>query len=286
MARRWRTAGRVAAIGVLAFLLSACLKLDVDLQVNADNTVGGAIIFGVDKQLLELSGSSIEDVLDTTAPIPEDVEGVTTEPFEDDRFAGQRFTFEGVPLEEFSSGDLAITRDGDVFTVNGVLDLSSGLSGATGLSGLSGPFGNPEELFRNAEMRVRITFPGEVTEANGEVDGNSVTWVPVVGERLEIQATASAVDSGDSNLTLLLIIGAIVLAAAIAIGIVMSRRRAAPAAAGAADPAAGEGTAPAPPGQASPPPMSPTPQPPPSPPPPTSSPPPSPPSPPSPPPPD
>lgn len=268
MARRWRTAGRVAAIGVLALLLSACLKLDVDLQVNADNSVGGAIIFGVDKQLLELSGSSIEDVLDTTAPIPEDVEGVTTEPFEDDRFAGQRFTFEGVPLEEFSSGDLAITRDGDVFTVNGVLDLSSGLSGATGLSGLSGPFGNAEELFRNAEMRVRITFPGEVTEANGEVDGNNVTWVPVVGERLEIQATASAVDSGDSNLTLLLIIGAIVLAAAIAIGIVMSRRRAAPAGAGPAGPAAGEGIAPAPPSQAPPPPMSPTPPSPPSPPPP------------------
>lgn len=262
MARRWRTAGRVGAIGGLALLLSACLKLDVDLQVNADNTVGGAIIFGVDKQLLELSGSSIEDVLDTTAPIPEDVEGVTTEPFEDDRFAGQRFTFEGVSLEEFSTGDLAITRDGDVFTVNGVLDLSSGLSGATGLSGLTGPFGNPEELFRNAEMRVRITFPGEVTEANGDVDGNSVTWVPVVGERLEIQATASAVDSGDSNLTLLLIIGAIVLAA-IAIGIVMSRRRAAPAAAGPAGPAgpaAGEGMAPAPPpGEAPPPPMSPPP---------------------------
>jgi hypothetical protein len=259
MARRWRTAGRVAAIGVLALLLSACLKLDVDLQVNADDTVGGAIIFGVDKQLLELSGSSIEDVLDTTAPIPEDVEGVTTEPFEDDRFAGQRFTFEGVPLEEFSSGDLAITRDGDVFTVNGVLDLSSGLSGATGLSGLTGPLGNPEELFRNAEMRVRITFPGEVTEANGEVDGNSVTWVPVVGERLEIQATAGAVDSGGANLTLLLIIGAIVLAAAIAIGIVMSRRRAAPAAAGTAGPS-GEGTAPAPPpGEAPPPPMSPLP---------------------------
>ena len=265
MSRRWRTAGRVAAIGVLALLLSACLKLDVDLQVNADNTVGGAIIFGVDKQLLELSGSSIEDVLDTTAPIPEDVEGVTTEPFEDDRFAGQRFTFEGVAIEEFSSGDLAIQRDGDVFTVNGVLDLSSGLSGATGLSGLTGPSGNAEELFRNAEMRVRITFPGEVTEANGEVDGNSVTWVPAVGERLQIQATASAVDSGDSSLTLLLIIGAIVLAAAIAIGIVMSRRRAAPAAAGPAGPASGpagpsgEGTAPAPPGGAPPTPTSPAP---------------------------
>jgi hypothetical protein len=270
-------------MGGLALLLSACLKLDVDLQVNADNTVGGAIIFGVDKQLLELSGSSIEDVLDTTAPIPEDVEGVTTEPFEDDRFAGQRFTFEGVPLEEFSSGDLAITRDGDVFTVNGVLDLSSGLSGATGLSGLSGPFGNPEELFRNAEMQVRITFPGEVTEANGEVDGTSVTWVPVVGERLEIHATAGAVDSGASNLTLLLIIGAVVLAAAIAIGIVVMSRRRPPAAAGPtapAGPAAGEGTAPAPSGQAPPPPrvpIPPTSPPPTSPPPATSPPPPSPP---------
>jgi hypothetical protein len=233
MARRWRAAGRVVAIGVAALLLTACLKLDVDLQVNSDNTVGGSIIFGVDKQLLELSGSSIEDVLETTAPIPEDVEGVTTEPFEDDRFAGQRFTFEGVPLEEFSTGDLVIARDGDVFSVNGVLDLSSGLSGATGLSGLTGPFANPAELFSSAEMRVRITFPGEVTEANGEVDGNTVTWVPVVGERLEIQATASAIDSGgDSRLTLLLIIGAVVIAAAIVIAFVTSRRRAAPAAAG------------------------------------------------------
>lgn len=265
MTRRWRTAGLAAAIGVIALLLSACLKLDVELQVSADNTVSGAIIFGIDKQLLELSGSSIEDVLDTTAPIPEDVEGVTTEPFEDDRFAGQRFTFEGVPLEEFSTGDLVIARDGDVFTVNGALDLSSGLSGATGLTGLTGPFGDPEELFRDAEMRVRVTFPGEVTEANGEVDGNTVTWIPVVGERLEIQATASAVDSGGgSTLTLLLIIGAVVIAAVIAIGIMMSRRRAASSAAP-GGPAADLSSAPPPDEQApSPPPPSPTPPPPPS----------------------
>jgi hypothetical protein len=260
--------GRVAAMGALALLLSACLKLDVDLQVNADNTVSGGIIFGVDKQLLELTGSSIEDVLGTTAPIPEDVEGVTTEPFEDDQFAGQQFTFEGVPLEEFSTGDLVITREGDVFTVDGALDLSSGLSGATGLSGLTGPF-SPEELLQGAEMQVRITFPGEVTTANGEVDGNTVTWVPVVGERLELQATASAIDTGGggSNLTLLLIIGAIVVVAAVAIGILMSRRRAAPVVGGPATPAVG-GPPPAEPpamapGVSAPPPPPPSPPPPP-----------------------
>ncbi|MGH2591725.1 MAG: LppM family (lipo)protein, partial [Actinomycetota bacterium] len=179
MARTWRTAGRVAAIGALALLLSACLKLDIDLQVQADNTVSGGIIFGVDKQLLELTGGSVEDILGTSAPIPEDVEGVTTEPFEDDTFVGQQFSFEGVPLEEFSSGDLVITREGEVFRVSGALDLSSGLDGATGLSGLTGPF-SPEELLQGAEMQVRMTFPGEVTESNGEVDGNTVTWIPVV----------------------------------------------------------------------------------------------------------
>lgn len=263
MARTWRTAGRVAAIGVLALLLSACLKLDIDLQVRADNTVSGAVIFGVDKQLLELTGGSIDDILGTSAPIPEDVEGVTTEPFEDDRFAGQQFTFEGVPLEEFSSGDLLITREGDVFTVSGALDLSSGLSGATGLSGLTGPF-SPEELLQGAELQVRITFPGEVTESNGEIDGNTVTWIPIVGERLELQATASAIDTGGggSNLTLLLIIAAAVIVAAIVVGVLMSRRRAAPAVAGPGEPAAPLPTVPGEPSPPAPPPGPPPPPPP------------------------
>jgi hypothetical protein len=261
MTRTWRTAGRVAAIGALALLLSACLKLDIDLQVQGDNTVSGGIIFGVDKQLLELTGGSVEDILGTSAPIPEDVEGVTTEPFEDDTFVGQQFSFEGVPLEEFSSGDLVITREGEVFRVSGALDLSSGLDGATGLSGLTGPF-SPEELLQGAEMQVRMTFPGEVTESNGEVDGNTVTWIPVVGERLELQATASAIESGGggSNLTLLLIIAAVVVLAAVVIGVVMSRRRAAPAGAGMGEPMApgpmapGEPSPPAPPSGPPPPP--------------------------------
>jgi hypothetical protein len=221
-----RTAGRVAALATLALLLSACLKLDMDLEVSSDDTVSGTMIFAVQKELLELTGGSVEDILGTNSPVPPDIQGVTTEEYEDERFVGQRFTFDAVTLEEFNtSGEadaLTITREGDVFAVSGVLDLSTGLTGATGPTGF-----DAEQFLQGAELRIRITFPGEVTNTNGEVDGNAVTWVPKVGERLELQATASAIGGGGggSSLTLLLIIGAVVVVAAVVIGIVVAQRR-------------------------------------------------------------
>jgi hypothetical protein len=271
----------VAAIGLLAVLMSACLKLDMNLEVSSDNTVSGTVIFAVQKSLLELSGGSVEDILGSDAPLPSDVPGVSVSEYEDDEFAGQEFTFDAVPLEQFNSEDaeaLQIVREGDVFRVTGVLDLSTGLTGATGFTGI-----DPEQFLQGAVLQIRITFPGEVTDTNGTVDGTTVTWAPEVGERLEIRATASALgdggddggvigggggDDGDSNLVLLLIIGGAVVVAAIVTGVVVSRRRSAAAAAAAAAAGAGAppmGAAPGPPPSGAPPPPPPPPGPPPGP---------------------
>jgi hypothetical protein len=243
-----RTVARVAGFGLLALLLSACLKLDMNLEVSSDDTVSGSVVFAVEKSLLELAGGNIEDVLGTDAPLPEDLEGVTVEDYEDDEFAGQRFTFDAVPLDEFNSdGDedqLQIVRDGDTFRVSGALDLSTGATGASGVTGLEGI--DPEQFLQSAELRIRITFPGEVTDSNGDVDGNTVTWTPEIGERLEIEATASAVGGGDSNLTLWLVIGAVVVVAAVVIGVVLARRRGTPAVAAADAGVPGATPAPAP----------------------------------------
>ncbi|HZD16949.1 MAG TPA: hypothetical protein VE669_02290 [Actinomycetota bacterium] len=228
MRGRWRTVARIGAFGALAVLLSACLKLDMDLQVSADDTVSGSVVFALDKGLLELTGQSAEDLLGTEAPVPTDVQGVSTEPYEDDEFQGQRFSFESVPLAQFNQGEepdaLQIVREGDVFRVSGALDLS-GATGATGVPGL-------EDAFQNADLRIRISFPGEVTDANGQVDGNTVTWIPKIGERLEIQATASAIEGagGGSSLTLILIIAGAVVVLAILVGVILARRRGGPTA--------------------------------------------------------
>lgn len=245
MSRRARTAGRVGAFLALAVLLTGCIKLNMDLGINADDTVNGTIVLGVQKELLELTGQSAEDLLGDADLIPTGATGVVVESFEDDEFVGQQIIFEDLPIAEFNSGALGasgatgvtgaggdtlnITREGETFVVTGVLDLSSGLSGATGpFAGTGGA-----QFFENADIQISITFPGEVVQANGEVDGNTVSYVPEFGERLEINATGSAIDNGqaadvvggsDSLLPLLLIIAGVAVVLLVIIFLVVRSR--------------------------------------------------------------
>jgi hypothetical protein len=247
MSRRARTALRIGAFVALVFLMTGCIKLNMNLGINSDNTVSGTVEFGVQKELLDLTGQNVEDLLGSDAPFASNAPGVTVEPFDDGEFAGQRFIFEDLPIEEFNSGGIAgasgatsgagsgdmlqIARQGDTFVVTGVLDLS------TGLSGVTGPFGGTggAKFFESADIKIAITFPGEVLQApGGEIDGNTVTYVPEFGERLEINATGSAVDNGeaadvvggsDSFLPLILIIAGVVLVLLIVLLLVVRSRR-------------------------------------------------------------
>jgi len=247
MYRRARTAWRIGAFVALVFLMTGCIKLNMNLGINSDDTVSGTVEFGVQKELLDLTGQNVEDLLGSDAPFPSDAPGVTVEPFDDGELAGQQFIFEDLPIEQFNSGGIAgasgatsvagagdtlqIARQGDTFVVTGVLDLSSGLSGVTG------PFGGTggAEFFESADIKIAITFPGEVLQApGGEIDGNTVTYVPEFGERLEINATGNAVDNGeaadvvggsDSFLPLILIIGAVALVLLIVLLLVVRSRR-------------------------------------------------------------
>ncbi|HET7234926.1 MAG TPA: hypothetical protein VFK59_00665 [Actinomycetota bacterium] len=240
MRGRLRTVATLGALAAMALLLSGCIKLTMDLQVNSNDTVSGTVQLGIQKELLELSGGSIEDILGSDAPFPSDAPGVTVEEFDDGEFAGQQFNFDSVPIAQFQDQGaeaLSITRQGDTFVVSGVLDMSGGLSGATGL-GATG-----QEFLDSAQIRITMTFPGDVQEASGTIDGNSVTWEPVFGERLEISATASAIDDGDaagapggddgSSILMYVLIGVgVLVVVAIVMFFVMRSRRSAPPAAG------------------------------------------------------
>ena len=236
----------------LVFLMTGCIKLNMNLGINSDNTVSGTIEFGIQKELVDLTGQNVEDLLGSDAPFPSSAPGVTVEPFDDGEFAGRQVILEDVPIEEFNSGgtvgasgatgasgptsgagadSLRIARQGDTFVVTGVLDLSRALSGVTGpLAGTGGA-----RVFESADIRIAITFPGEVLQApGGEIDGNTVTYMPEFDERLEINATGSAVDNGeaadvvggsDSFLPLILIIAGVVLVLLIVGFLVVRGRR-------------------------------------------------------------
>ena len=251
MSRRARTAGRIGAFVALVLLMTGCIKLNVNLGINSDNTVSGTIEFGVQKELVDLTGQNVEDLLGSDAPFPSNAAGVTVEPFDDGEFVGRQVILEDVPIEEFNSGgsvgasgatgasgptsgagdSLQIARQGDTFVVTGVLDLSRALSGVTGpLAGTGGA-----QFFDSADIKIAITFPGEVLQApGGEIDGNTVTYLPEFDERLEINATGSAVDNGeaadvvggsDSFLPLILIIAGVVLVLLIVVFLVVRGRR-------------------------------------------------------------
>ncbi|HEY2966563.1 MAG TPA: hypothetical protein VGJ99_09830, partial [Actinomycetota bacterium] len=250
---RARTAGRIGAFVALVFLMTGCIKLNMNLGINSDNTVSGTIEIGVQKELVDLTGQNVEDLLGTDAPLPGNAPGVTVEPFDDGEFVGRQVILEDVPIEEFNSGgivgasgatgtsgptggagagdSLQIARQGDTFVVTGVLDLSRALSGVTGpLAGTGGG-----QFFDSADIKIAITFPGEVLQApGGEIDGNTVTYLPEFDQLLEINATGSAVDNGeaadvvggsDSFLPLILIIAAVVLVLLIVVFLVVRGRR-------------------------------------------------------------
>jgi hypothetical protein len=222
MTRGRRAASRVLLFGALTFLLTGCLKLTMDLDVAADDTVSGTAVFAFDDDILELAGGTFDDALGGESIVPSDVEGVSVEPYAEDGFTGQEITFDAVPLAEFNQegagGDsLSIVREGDTFVVDGALDLAMEDVPTEGV-----PF-DPQQMFEDAEIRIALTFPGEVSSTNGEVDGTTVTWTPTVGERTELNAVASAVGGGGSNL--LWIVLAVVAVGAIAAAVIVSNRR-------------------------------------------------------------
>jgi hypothetical protein len=225
-----RTTLRLLGIAAMALLLSGCLKLDQALTLNEDDTVDGEIVFAVNRSFLDLAGVSADEFLEQTtegdSPVPEGVE-FETEPYEDDEYIGSRFTFEGAPLSAFENGaadELSITREGDTFVVSGSLDASSEDLDPTGTPGA-------EEILDSFDVRISVTFPGEVEEATGEIDGNTVTWTPSLGETTEISARGSAVASGEIGNPALtwIVIGALVVLAVVVIAVVVGRKKGAPA---------------------------------------------------------
>lgn len=224
MKRPGIAAVKVLTVVALSLLLSGCLKLNMDLTVSSDNKVSGTVIFAVNKQILQATGQTADQLLSGNPIASPSAQGVTTEPYDDGTFVGQKVTFDSAPLSEFGSAAsgsdaLQILREGDQFKVSGAMDLSSSTQQT----------GDPQmdqliqQAMQTADIRLSITFPGGIISSNGKVDGNTVTWEPKIGARTELTAVASAKSSSSSPLILILI-GAGVLVVLVVGAFAMSRR--------------------------------------------------------------
>lgn len=198
--------------------------MDVDLTLDGD-TVDGSMIVAVEKSFLEMAQIGPEDFLEELGADEDIPEGATVEPWEDDEYIGQQAVFTGIDLSEFDDPEfITIDYDADsgTYEVNGAMDMTDMGTEDADLADL--PSGMADAMMDAFDMSVSITFPGEVTEHNGELSGNTVTWTPVVGEVNEIRAVASESSSSGISTGLLVAIGALVVAALAGLGFFLTRR--------------------------------------------------------------
>jgi hypothetical protein len=214
-------AARATGALALALALSGCIKMDVDLTLDGDQA-DGSMIIGVNRALLDLSGESVEDFLAEIDGDEEMIpEGATGRPYEDDVYVGQEYVLSGVDIAEFDNEVVSISHDAEAGTydVRGEMDMTD--------------IGPEAAELGDFDISVSITFPGEVTDHNGTLDGRTVTWTPVLGETNEMRASAR--DGGGSDLPTWLLIAIAVAVVAVLAGLayfLTRRNRATPEAPG------------------------------------------------------
>jgi len=211
--------GRGAGLAALALLCTACVKGDVDLTVRADDHVDGTIVVAVDRSFLPADPAAASALVDQVrsrayAGTPS---GATREPYADARYVGSRVTIRDMSLLDFdrgtTGGGLKIVHEGGRFKLTGTVD-TAGLAPAPGTL----PTADQRRAAASFAVAVRVTFPGRVVSTNGSADGDTVTWRPRLGERLEL--TAEAEDgTGPGWTTLVVAILVLVAAAALALAV-------------------------------------------------------------------
>ncbi len=184
----------VAALAVVALLgLSGCVRMDMDLTLSEDDTASGTVVVAFSDRLAEAMGTEPQELWQqgSDALAGELPEGATEQPYAEDGYTGGTYTFTEQPIGEIGGlggEELSITREGDEYVVTGTMDLTDDTGELESA---------PPELVDEFDVRVAVTFPGEVVETDGEVLGtNTVEWRPPVGERTEMRARGSAVTNG------------------------------------------------------------------------------------------
>jgi len=195
--RRRLPAVFLAAVTVV--LLTGCVKLDVDLTVGTNDKVSGTYIIGIDRSLLKFTGQDADALYQqlssefdsTTLPAGASAK---TEKYDQGDFVGAKITINDLPIDSLGSlngntgqtgsDQFSLTHEGDLYQFHATVDTSSSDTSVS----------VPESVTANAEIRIKMTFPGEVTQTNGTKDGASVTWEPKLGQTADLTATAK--DSG------------------------------------------------------------------------------------------
>ena len=176
--------------------------MDMAITLNDDDTFDGSVVMAFSDELAQSLDMDPQEMWDQMGSEMESdlPEGATQEPYAEDGYTGTRITYADQPIAQLDSGaadSISVTREGDEYVVSGSMDMTDEEFDPDTGDATSDEM--TRQMMESLDIRIAITFPGEVTESNGEIDGNTVTWTPVVGETNEMTARGSAVAGGSAG---------------------------------------------------------------------------------------
>jgi len=205
-----RTLSTLAATVLLAVGLSGCIKFDMDMKIDKNEKVSGTFIVAISEGVITMMGQKPDDFIkdmmkeDPNTTVPKGAK-VKQTAYHKGGWAGVSLEYTNMPISEFtksagkaaggvsggststSGDDFSLKKVGGNYEFSGTMDFSTG-------TGTSGSDASTKQMLKQfkPEMRVKMTFPGDIIKTNGKKDGKSVTWVPVMGKKVVMQATAKA----------------------------------------------------------------------------------------------
>jgi hypothetical protein len=228
---------RTVVLALLPLLLAAC-EMRVWMDVNMDSAESGqvTITLGFDQEfrdMLESSGEGGDIFSELESEASED--GFSIVPFTDGDIEGVRVSKSYSSLEELNEilhespsvsptggesvvNEVRFTDNGDTILFEGsVPDAGGDFEGIDPSQAL--------DLIQ-FDARVSVTFPGDVTEHNGELSGRTVTWIfyDEDFDGIEMFAEARKAGGGLSGVVIAAVLLVLVVIGAIVYRLVTSKK--------------------------------------------------------------
>lgn len=199
----------LAVVLIVVLLLGGCARVRTALAVQSNDTVAGEIVLATP----EIAGPAQA----VTLP-PDLVSLVEVVPYREEGYVGSVLRFSALSFGQLSTLAEAAGPSGDAveFTLRRVGGRLL-VDGKVNLKSASGNF---------ADFQLKISFPGEVLDHDGELEGRTVSWTFAPPEARDFTAVVAQDDPGaPSVLGWTLGLGAAVTLVALAVAVLARRAR-------------------------------------------------------------
>ncbi len=206
--RRWASALLIAAL-LVGGLLGGCARVRTALAVQPDDTVTGEIVLATPEKAPDDKGPAVSVPADLAGDV--DVRAYRQEGYTGSVLTFSKLTFDQVATLTAAAGapgqkvQFAMRRAGGRVLVTGSVDLTS-------------------VSVDKADFQLKMSFPGQVVETNGETDGGTISWTFDAGKVGDVTAVVAFADPNAPS-ALNWTLGLAVLVVLVALAVVLLARR-------------------------------------------------------------